>query len=504
MRSILKRTFRKKILFLISAVLLIFLPMLIFGRDMGIPEAKAWTFPVIGNRAAVWIMAQMHILFAAFILGTPIFVVLIEFIGYLKKDEKFERLAHEIVKLVAMAYSFTALFGGGLLIILIILYPNLTTFLFSIYSPVMLIYIGLFLLETTFMYLYTYSWDAMSKGRLKIWHIIIGVILNVVGTLSMASMNSMAAFMLTPPKNFPDSTLWEIINNFTWMPLNFHRFIANITFGGYVVCIVSAYLYLSSKTEKDRAYYDWQGFIANLIGVGAMLPIPIMGYIYANELYAYGAEIGVYMMSDRLSMHFELQAVVVGLLFLASNYYIWLSMKRIEGAEKYRFIIKIGFVLTFMSWCIWFAPRHFFATMIAEPGMISEGMELPSHLGFLALMPAKNTAAIVMVLVVIINYILYFRALSKGKVRWGEIDPVSQYVLLFLGYLDVWLMNLMGPVRELARKDYHVYKVVKDRTAESFAPSIDYTVLLTTIITLAFFALLTGMIFTVFKFKKAD
>src|SRR2546426_7883787 len=39
-----------------------------------LPEPKVHEFPYLGNRGAVWIVAQLHILFAAFILGAPIFV----------------------------------------------------------------------------------------------------------------------------------------------------------------------------------------------------------------------------------------------------------------------------------------------------------------------------------------------------------------------------------------------------------------------------------------------
>ena len=78
------------------------------------------------------------------------------------------------------------------------------------------------------------------------------------------------------------------------------------------------------------------GFIGNLIGVGALLLLPFAGYLLAFEFFDYDASIGPYMMADQLSMFFELQGALVGLIFLASNYYIWLSMKRIEGLEAVR------------------------------------------------------------------------------------------------------------------------------------------------------------------------
>ena len=51
-----------------------------------------------------------------------------------------------------------------------------------------------------------------------------------------------------------------------------------------------------------------------------------MGYLLAYELCDYDASICPYMMADQLSMFFEMQGAMVGLIFLASNYYIWLSM----------------------------------------------------------------------------------------------------------------------------------------------------------------------------------
>src|SRR3989475_12914145 len=42
------------------------------------------------------------------------------------------------------------------------------------------------------------------------------------------------------------------------------------------------------------------------------------------------------MMADQLSMFFEMQGAMVGLICLASNYYIWLSMKRIAGLAQIR------------------------------------------------------------------------------------------------------------------------------------------------------------------------
>jgi hypothetical protein len=109
-------------------------------------------------------------------------------------------------------------------------------------------------------------------------------------------------------------------------------------------------------------------------------------------------------------------------------------------------------------------------------------------------MKAKNLAAVIICLCTLINFLLYTRAAKTGKVGWGKIDPAAQYVLIFLGFSDIWLMNLMGAFRELARKSNHVYLQVKDTSPEAFTPTLKYTGVLTTQITLLFFLIFSFII----------
>src|SRR3989337_55699 len=92
------------------------------------------------------------------------------------------------------------------------------------------------------------------------------------------------------------ATLWDKVYNFSWMPLNLHRLIGNVTFGGFITGLIAAYMYMMSKTKEEKAYYDWMGFVGNLIGVGALLFLPVFGYILAAEFFEYDASIGPYMM----------------------------------------------------------------------------------------------------------------------------------------------------------------------------------------------------------------
>src|SRR5574341_1162350 len=308
------------------------------------PGAPPVEFPYTGNRTAVWIVAQLHILFAAFILGAPIFVVISEWLGYRKQDPRYDRLAKEVMKVTVILYSMTALTGGLFIFVLLATYPQFTTWLINHFFMLFaVLYPLLFIGETILLYLYFYSWDTW-KGEKKARHIALGVLLNIIGTVTLFVIDGPTSFMNTPvkaegisPAEFlQTATLWDKIYNYSWMPMNLHRLVGNVTFGGFITGLVAAYMYMGAKKEEERAYYDWMGFVGNLIGVGALLFLPFMGYLLAYELCDYDASICPYMMADQLSMFFEMQGAMVGLIFLASNYYIWLSLKRIEGLEQIR------------------------------------------------------------------------------------------------------------------------------------------------------------------------
>ena len=532
-----------------------------------IPGAPVGEFPYTGNRTAVWIVAQLHILFAAFILGAPIFVVISEWLGYRKQDPRYDRLAKEVTKVTVILYSMTALTGGLFIFVLLATYPQFTTWLINHFFLIFaIIYPLLFIGETIVLYLYFYSWDAL-KGEKKGRHIALGVLLNLIGTITLFLIDGPTSFMNTPAKAtegislvdfIQTASLWDKIYNYSWIPMNLHRLVGNVTFGGFIAGLIAAYMYMGAKKEEDRAYYDWMGFVGNLIGVGALLFLPFMGYLYAYELCDYDASICPYMMADQLSMFFEMQGAMVGLIFLASNYYIWLSMKRIEGVERVRMslltiivmialpfvmtmtwtvfpapdpmslvillplvlapvilgkiipplgritvssrtCIKVGFLMIVVGNAIWMTPHGFVATQ----ALATEHLELPSDWGFLALMPAKNAAAFTLVFVTVINYILYNRGIRQGTIVWGKIDFASQFVLVFLAFSMIWTMGLMGSIRSLLRKYFHVYNLYPDFTAESFTPTLSYSAWFITGITLAFYLVVSFAIIITLRVSEA-
>ena len=478
-----------------------------FHRLMNI-RASAFVGAVFGALISLPLTPVEHYEVSAIILALvngAVGGLLSNGIMFAKSDFKFERLAHEITKVIGICYSFTALTGGLFLFIMLVAYKDFITYLISSFPVLFMVaYPTLFILETVIMYIYVYSWDPLNKANKKGRHIVTGIFLNVFGLTLLMALDGPATFMQAPTKPLADLLTmgeWDKITTSIWMPLNYHRLVGNGTFGGYMVCIIGAYMYLWSDKKEEREYYDWVGYIGNLIGVAIMIPLPAMGYIFVAEIYRYDANIGMYIMSDRESMFMLVQGLLVGTMFSASNIYMWVSMKRIENAQRFFPAMKFGFVLIVISATIWFTPRRFFATMLPEPGM-NPDMVLPDNLAFLALMVSKNTAAFCLVTVTFINYIFYTIATKTGKVHYGKINPLGPYVLIFLGFSDIWLMSWMGTIRELSRMNWHIYKVFKDVTPEKFAPSLAESGFHVTVIVWTFFVLMTAIIWIGIKYPK--
>src|SRR5437773_9843464 len=125
-------------------------------------------FPLIGSRTAVWIAAEIHLMFAAFVLGVPMFAVVTELIGIVGKEQRYDRLSKEFTRLLLVAYSATAIWAAVLVFGLSTLYPRFWASLTAIFAPSMWLYAALFFIESFRLYLYYYGWDRWKKGRAQL------------------------------------------------------------------------------------------------------------------------------------------------------------------------------------------------------------------------------------------------------------------------------------------------------------------------------------------------
>ncbi len=469
-------------------------------------------FMGLDSRRLVWFLAQMHLFFGAFVLGVPLFAVIIEVVGWKKQDEKFDNLAYEFTSLLSVAYATTAALGGLLAFALFTLYPTFMGYMAGIFKDVMFMYALLFFGETFALYLYYYGWRWLKsdqpfpahvqwvckglslalaafglailagavgpemrtdtrwfilllyilpvviglwiiRGR-KTTHIFIGILLNVFGTAIMQLANSWAGFMMSPTGVDGEGafigTVWQAFENILATPIAIHRMLGNLAFGGLVAGSYAAVKFISAKTQEERAHYDWMGYISNFVAIAALIPLPFAGYYLGREVYSTSAVMGNNMMGGDFSWTFIIQAMLVGSLFLISNYYLWSGMTRIPGAERYYKFIKYILLALILSLAIWLTPHNLPLSSL-EVGEMG-GSQYHPVLKFLGLMPAKNAVVNLIILATFFSFLLYRRGNMEGAVSIRKQGTGARITILVVGGVAIalvaqyaWVMLNMDP-----------------------------------------------------------
>ncbi len=442
-----------------------------------LPAADYRALPLLGNRVAVWIVAELHLMFAAFVLGVPIFAFITEIIGVATKEKRYDELAREFTKLLAMAYTLTAVLGCVLLALFLVLYPKLTAYLEKLFKPTWIFYIALVFCEVVVAYLYWYTWDIL-QGAKKRWHLLLGVLVNLFGTAILFVADIWVTFMMSPA-GIDDMgnlvSLWQAIANHTWMPINIHRLLANVAFGGAIVAAYAAVRFLAATTAEDKARFDWMGYVGSFIAIAAFIPLPFAGYWLGREIYQFSQQMGVSMMGGSFAWLWILQAMLIGSLFFAANFYLWLGMGRIPGAERYvKFQVPMMLVLT-LGFVVWATPRSIIAT---GGEMTAMGGSHHPFLGLFGVMAAKNTAVNLMILTTFLSFMLYRRANRVPAVAWATGAKIVQAIAIaaagavVLGY-GVYSYYVPSNVRI----GYSVYQVLAVLSAMAVFTAIDIPML---------------------------
>ena len=432
---------------LVIAAGLLSLPALAFGADVAPAAPTEYRdVPYVGSRNVIWVVAQLHLLLAGFVLGVPMFAWVCEVVAWRGGEKRYDKLAKEFTKLLTSAYSTTALFGGILLFLLIAFYPKLMNYLTDIFFPSFIVYCILFLVETATLYLYWYGWDAMQYGGKKTFHIFLGLMLNVFAFFIMIIPNSWATFQSSPvviAEGTDMARAWAATWNPTWWPVNIHRIIANVVLGGYICGAYAGIRYLSAKTPEERDHYDWMGYVGNFIGVFGLLALPFAGYWLMREIYQYNQQMGITLMGGFLSWLFILQAMLIGVLFLGSNYYFWLGITyRIPGsALKYRKPMLAMLVVLLLCLAVWMTPHSLVASL--EEAAKMGGSHHPL-LGVLGVMSAKMTVSNLMILVTFMSFIMYWRAGKQDTAGWAKVAKAIMGAILVLAGIAVIILGVWG------------------------------------------------------------
>ncbi|MBL8037866.1 MAG: cytochrome ubiquinol oxidase subunit I [Nitrospira sp.] len=428
-----------------------------FGTE-GIPQGPAaptpqeTVYPQVGSldsRLLVWFVTQQHTYFGGFVLALPLFCALLEFLGLITKKPalalRYDGLARDLAKVAVLAMSVTALIGSLMLTMFITLYPSFMKYMGGTFKGFMPAYAAVFAGEALLLIVYYYGWNRMADRGLKWIHAAIGIVTNIVGTALLMMANAWSAFMMSPAGVDAQGRFlgnaWHLLHSALWNPLNVHRFLADMMSGGAVVLAYACYRFFTSKTDEERAYFDWVGYVFLFVTVCALIPMPFAGYWLMKSVFVFRQTMGVTMMGGLLTWLFVVQALLIGVLFLGINYYLWQSMARIKGGERYQPYYQLLLGVLMLALFIWLTP-HTLLTSASEAKAMG-GAQHPV-IGNYGVMSAKNGAVNILILVTALSFLYYRRANRTMTISWIKTGNILITVLYVVGAVNIIWLSIYG------------------------------------------------------------
>jgi cytochrome bd ubiquinol oxidase subunit I len=403
--------------------------------------------PGIGREVVMGVIWQSHMYAAAFIAGILVIASASEYMGVLTKQPRYDRFAKGAATALILIFatgSFIPIFG---ILALITLFPVFWSHLQNIFFWVLFAEAWAFVGEIALIYAWYASWEKLAF-RKKL-HVVIGLMAAMLVTLQFTLINVVASYMLTPSLGGSATDVAATYLNPTFVPLNMHRFVGNISFVGFVVAGFAGVRYLRSTQEEDREFFDWMGHWALVWGFGFLLLQPIIGFGYMKSIREQNTAAFDYIMLGDKSWLFNLLAIELAIMGVASVAYC---------LHKIRFAARPMPTLRNMTMgSLWFMGLFSFLNVIPTDmnlvpqigWVFFDGEETRIPLG--AMYPWKYLGLIGLMLVGVFALALYLKA-AAGGFHWGRASRWSQYALIATAVTVLATMATMGYTRETARR----------------------------------------------------
>jgi hypothetical protein len=261
----------------------------------------------------------------------------------------------------------------------------------------------------------------------------------------MMLANSWGTFMMSPAGVDAQGRFlgnyWHVLHNALWTPLNIHRITGNIILGASVMAAYAAYQARTARIQRDRAYYDWMGYVSFLIMVFAIFTVPFGGYWLSREIYSYKQLMGIIMFGGLLAWWGVILVFLIGALFVAINYYLWQRIEATGETERYRHYAKYVFFILLVCFLVYVTPH----TYVMSPSEVEAiGGQQHPILGNFGVESAKQPAINVMTVVTVWSLIMLWQSRYFTET---VIYPIGQPTLvgLFLaGAVNILWLGIYG------------------------------------------------------------
>jgi cytochrome d ubiquinol oxidase subunit I len=420
------------------------------------------------NGYTVGIMMQFHVLVVAFIMGTAVILAVSGSMPLHRQSQPWERFTKTLAWFLVEIYSFGATLAVFGLVLLFGLYPRLMSIMSSLFFAPLLGIFAVWLLMVLSLIAYAYLWP--KRERYPRRHQSLMYTYALAETVFIVLISMWTSYMLTPNgRNAVQAAF-----NATWIPELFHRIIGNISFAGFILAGWGGWRAFRKRkrgSSPDRAYYHWVAHFGFLWGILFELFQPLVGYFYVLQIQAGSPATFQRMMLGDKSWAWLLQISLVGLTFVLSDLYMWLSIRRSaierQGVRSLT-AIRVGAGARAVSaddlrsaatreqvMDLGRDERHATPRERQMQRFTTAGLVVLAALAVLGVIPASipilgsmTTKYICLIGFVIFTlFTLWYYRRQSRQWTWGNMSMGAEWTLITLAFVLILLMIVMGGIR---------------------------------------------------------
>lgn len=376
--------------------------------------------PAIGAAWLIGGLFLLHIIFGTLSMGIVMLAPTFELLGRVRGQPWMDRFANALASTNLKLFSFGATLAAFAVTVMAPLYSNLFIRLFTIFWLPMLTAFLSWPLTIALLLIYVYRWRRMSMER-KGRHIAIGYLGGLSEHLFLFLIVGVDSFMLTPVRSFS----WLAIFNPTFWDELVHRFFGNMSWVLLFAAGVMLVYGHANREPEERHYYASAATWCLCLGFLFLVPQAISGYFFAKSIQSASPGAFTYSFTGPLAWLWLVQQAFFGFLLVAANVFFLQSAARrpalgmvlLAGA----FVLSALTVLPSALYGSYFWVRYIF--------MFGSLLLTLTHFVWWLFLPHQ-------------------KPLLRGT---GRTTMVAA------GVIALFLILLMGTIRETARGNYTIY-----------------------------------------------
>ena len=235
-------------------------------------------------------------------------------------------------------------------------------------------------------------------------------------------------------------------NATTWI-LQFHRLAAAVSYFGFVLAMLAVLHYADRKDDASRSYWDLVGSYGLIWGLAGLIFQPLIGIIYMSAIKSGQVASFAMIMLGQRAWEMLLMVGLLSLLFITVFVYFYDRKHLLLSQPRNRAVHRLLRLFIVIAAACGF--------ILVQPATLASGI---NPLGY---MSYKLTALLLLVAMGAITLAIDFLRLREpAGTEWGNLSPVSRSAALIAGVLGMWIVVVMGYVRESARSPWLINNII--------------------------------------------